>query len=78
MSPDDRFAAHLEALLRLRRHADGAVYLRALDAARVAVARVILAEAERSAGVGSDRLAGTVIKFHRPDLKRSDDGDVDA
>ena len=66
MRCDDPFDIHLEVLLRLRCSADAAVFDRALEAARLAVARVILAEAERRAGVGSDGPTGTVIKFRMP------------
>lgn len=71
--PADRFADHVQVLLRLRRWADGAVYDRALEEARLAVARVVLAEAERRAGVGRDRPTGTVVKFRRPVVEPSDE-----
>ena len=56
---------HLGVLRRLRRCSGGDVYDRALEAARTAVARVILAEAERLAGVGNERPSGTVVSFRR-------------
>jgi hypothetical protein len=56
---------HLAVLVRLRRRAGAAVFKRALDAARVAVARVVLAEAERRAGVGGRKREGTVVPFRR-------------
>ena len=62
----DDLDAHLEALVRLRQHACGDVYRRALNAARVAVAQVVLAEAERLAGVGRRDPKGTVVPFRKP------------
>lgn len=60
----DPLDAHLAILVRLRERAGPDVYLRAVDAARVAVGRVILAEAERLAGVGRRRRRGaTVLRF---------------
>ncbi len=61
--PDD-LDDHLATLVRLR--ATGAdIYDRALQAARVAVARVLLAEAERFAGISRRRPEGTVVPFRR-------------
>ncbi len=54
---------HLEVLMRLRRRAGAEVYARALSAARVAVARVILAEAERLAGIRRPPRRGNVVRF---------------
>lgn len=61
--PDD-LDGHLEVLVRLRRAGAG-VYARALQAARVAVAKVVLAEAERRAGCPRRRPTGTVVPFRR-------------
>ena len=61
----DDLDAHLEVLVRLRRRAGAGVFERALGAARVAVARVVLAEAERLAGVARRKPEGTVVPFRK-------------
>ena len=66
MSPRfDGLDAHLEVLVLLRRRAGSALYERALLAAKIAVARVLLAEAERLAGVGAARPEGKIVRFRR-------------
>ncbi len=54
----------LATLIRLRERCGSDLYRRALTAARVAVGRVVLAEAERLAGKapGGDR-RGVVVRF---------------
>lgn len=64
MSRADDLDQHLEVLVRLRRSAGGDVYDRALLAAKVAVARVILGEVERRLGVGRPS-KGQLIRFRR-------------
>jgi hypothetical protein len=58
---DDPLDNHLATLVRLRERAGADVYRRAVEAARVAVGRVVLAEAERLAGVGRRRRRGAII-----------------
>ena len=53
----------LATLVRLRERCGPDLYRRALAAARVAVARVVLAEAERRAGVDRPQRTGTVVRF---------------
>ena len=53
----------LATLIRLRARCGVPLYRRALTAARVAVGRVVLAEAERRSGVGARRPDGTVVRF---------------
>ncbi len=53
----------LATLLRLRERCGPDLYRRALAAARVAVGRVVVAEAERLAGVGRPRAEATVVRF---------------
>jgi len=65
VSRRDDLDQHLEVLVRLRRRAGTGVYDRALLAAKVAVARVILAEAERRAGRARAPPKGTVVPFRR-------------
>ena len=50
-------------LVRLRERCGPDVYRRALTAARAAVARTVLAEAERAAGVGAPPPAGALIRL---------------
>ena len=54
---------HLARLLQLRERCGDDLYRRALTAARVAVARTVLEEAERLAGVGRERTSATVVRF---------------
>lgn len=68
----DDLDEHLAVLVRLRRRAGSDVYARALLAAKVAVARVVLAEAERLAGRGPRKSDGAVIPF--PTIGRRDAG----
>jgi hypothetical protein len=74
----DDLDAHLEVLVRLRRRAGVAVFKRALDAARVAVARVMLAEAERLADVGERKPKGTVAPFRKRTVERRETRDEEA
>jgi hypothetical protein len=53
----------LVVLLRLRERCGPDLYRRALAAARVAVGRVVVAEAERLAGIGRPRREATVVRF---------------
>ena len=69
---------HLEVLVRLRRRAGVGVFERALLAARVAVARVLLAEAERRAGVGGRKPEGTVVPFRKRPVERPEQRDEEA
>ena len=73
----DPLEDHVDVLRRLRR-CGGDVYARALGAARVAVARVVLAEAERLAGVERAKSGGAVVRFPRPFRGESEDGDGDS
>jgi hypothetical protein len=60
----DSFDDLVAALFRLRERCGAALYRRAVAAARVAVGRVVLAEAERRAGVGrSPPAADRVVRF---------------
>ncbi len=58
---DSRLDDHLPVLVRLQERAGLEVYARAVEAARVAVAKVVLAEAERLAGVRQP--TGKLIQF---------------
>ncbi len=59
----DRLDDLVGALVRLRRTSNGAVYARAIADARLAVARAVLEDAERRAGAGKPRPAGTVLRL---------------
>lgn len=72
---DDSFNDHLAILLRLRERAGAEVFARAVEAARVAVARVVLAEAETRAGVGGTPPKGMVVPFPRGGRRSVDDRD---
>lgn len=63
----DDLDEHLEVLVRLRRRAGVGVFERALLAAKIAVARVVLAEAERLARRARPPPRGEVVPFRRPD-----------
>ena len=65
----DPWRKHLNAFRRLRRNASGDIYENALAAARVAVARVALTEAERVAGVDQTKASETIAPFVTPSLK---------
>ena len=74
----DDLDAHLEVLVRLRRRAGVTVFERALLAAKVAVARVLLAEVERRAGVGNRKPDGTVVPFRKWPVERRGPRDEEA
>lgn len=63
MNHMDDLDQHLEVLVRLRRRAAPGVYDRALLSAKVAVAKVILAEAERVACGRILAKNGVVVPF---------------
>jgi hypothetical protein len=64
MSGDgDRLDDLLVVLIRLRERCGVPLYRRAVAAARAAVGRVVLAEAERRAGVERSRSEATVVRF---------------
>ncbi len=66
---DDSFESLVAMLLRLSERCGRDLYRRAVTAARVAVARVVLDEAERLAGTKKPR-SGIVVAFP----KRAPDG----
>jgi hypothetical protein len=53
----------LATLVRLRARCGVPLYRRAVAAARVTVGRVVLAEAERRAGVNRAAKSGVVVRF---------------
>jgi hypothetical protein len=59
----DRLDDLLATLIRLRERCGVPLYRRAVAAARVAVGRVVLAEAERLAGIDRPRPEATVVRF---------------
>jgi hypothetical protein len=65
----------LATLLRLRERCGAVLYRRAVAAARVAVGRVVLDEAERLAGAGRPP-AGTVLRFPLGGRGKSSEGDT--
>jgi hypothetical protein len=75
MSRDgDRLDDLLVVLLRLRERCGVPLYRRAVAAARAAIGQVVLAEAERRAGV--ERPPGTVVRFPAGGRGNSDRNDA--
>jgi hypothetical protein len=70
--------ALLETLVRLRNRAGVAVFERALAAARVAIAKVVMAEAERLAGLGRIKREGTIVPFRKRFADRGEPRDEEA